>query len=199
MRAAVVVSMVWALTGSAAAQPGVSQPGSPSPPGPPGMTQPSSPALAQPSDPPAGDRSEQTALALSLGATAASFGVMALATATHHPSLTGAAAATSLITPSFGHWYAGSSDFLWIGLRGAAVATMYVGVIGVVACDEGCTGTTTARTVLIAGIAGYVAATIADIATAPSAVRRHNRERHAWTFAPMANRDGGGLAVAGQF
>jgi hypothetical protein len=67
-----------------------------------------------------------------------------------------------------------------------------------VACDEGCEGTGTARTVVAIGVAGYVVSTIADIATAPSAARRHNRERRAWTLAPVASRDGGGLAIAGQ-
>ena len=183
MRSAVVVCTALALTSSAVAQPG--------------LTQPSQPAQLA-SDPPAGERSERAAVLLSLGAAAASWGVMGVASATHHDTLTGVAAASSLITPSFGHWYAGSADFLWLGLRGAAVATMYVGVVRAFGCDEGCDNRDTARAMLAIGVAGYVASTIADIATAPAAARRHNRERRAWTLAPVVSRDGAGVAITGQ-
>ncbi|MEO7731395.1 MAG: hypothetical protein ABIY55_10510 [Kofleriaceae bacterium] len=173
--------MVLGLTGSAAAQPALMSPSQP------------------PSDPPAGERSEQAALLLSLGAAAASWGAMGLASATHHYTLTGVAAASSLITPSFGHWYAGSSDASWLVLRGAAVATMYVGVLGAFGCDEGCEHRDASLAMLAVGIAGYVASTVGDIATAPAAARRHNRALRPWSLAPMVNRDGGGVAIAGLF
>lgn len=178
MRLALIASLILVTAGRATAQPGTvaplpavpstaSSPGAPAPPAP-----------ASPPPPVEGDRDEGTADLLAVGGTLASWTTLLVAANTGHGNngVASYAALSTLLAPSFGHWYAGTPVTGWLGLRIAAVVGV---VIALERCEDEC-----------------------DIATTGADVRRHNAERRMLrdlAVAPMIRRGGGGLVLGARF
>jgi hypothetical protein len=160
-------------------------------------------------------RSESTATLLAVGATAAGFGLLALAT--HRDggddTLTSALAWSGLglvvVGPSAGHIYAGEGGHAlgFSALRLGSLAALGVGLIAslnecdvVGPCQDGSKGG--ARALMAAGAIGYVGLTIYDIHDASAAVRRASARALALTPAPLrtpGGRTAPGLVLAGSF
>ena len=200
MRSAVAIGLlVLALTGTASAQPGVTAPN------PPQQAVPRSPGVQPPpsAEPEGWELSESTALWLSLGGTAASWGLIVAATQLTD-SGTGVATLAALGTvgaPSLGHLYADSFGTRGLGVRLAGAGVAFLGaILRVLETADGGrasgSGELLTGGLLYGGAALFVAGTIDDIVTAPAAVRRYNRRLHGVTIAPMIGPDRGGVAGA---
>jgi len=197
MRSAVPITLlVLAMAGTAAAQPGMTSPG---------VTSPSFPP-PQPMQQPGEELSETTALLLSLGGTAASWTLVAVAVemADRGTSNAGAIGTIGVLgtffAPSFGHWYAHSFTSRGLGLRSAGVVTVLVA--GMILVVEGVTRNTNllpAQAVFIAGAGLYVGGTIDDIVTAPGAARRYNHRFENVAIVPMIRGDNSGFMITGRF
>jgi len=151
------------------------------------------------------ERSGTTALALSGAGTA--LPVLLIATHEVQPGslrdgILTAGVIGLVLGPSVGHWYAAEGFDLGLGLRLGGVV---VGLLGVSSARSNCTQPPTnecgigesAFAVLAAGsLIG--AGAIYDVATAPRAAHRYNRE-HAITVTPMPLRAGYGIGLAGRF
>lgn len=166
-------------------------------------------ALATPAraEEPATDRSETTAVALSVGGTVASYGLLVaiplLDESGKHPVAVGtyfAAAAGAVLAPSFGHWYAGERWTRGMTYRALGLGTAAAGGLGMIAAclPETCggSGLYVAGAAAIAGGALFLAGTVHDLATARDAVRARNARI---VMTPTVLDRGGGLAVAGTF
>ncbi|MBP6837611.1 MAG: hypothetical protein KA190_09925 [Kofleriaceae bacterium] len=166
--------------------------------------------------PPARTRSPGTALALSLGGTAAAYAMVAWGTAAPGSAagqtLGWVGAGSALIAPSLGQWYAGEGFTTGLGLRLGGASMGAVGAIGLMRCAErsgdvvpSCPGSM----LLLVGASGLVlTGVIHDIATAPRAARRFNtraaeRRRASVQAVPALVSAGGarapGLGLAGTF
>jgi drug/metabolite transporter (DMT)-like permease len=200
MTAAVAIaSTVLLLAGAAAANPVVTPPGlAPALPAPP------------PSPPRKGDEvSESTALAIAVGGTAASYGLVLLgagpARGDAGQTLIVIGVAGTLIAPSAGRWYARSAGWRGLGLRLAgAAAVALAGAAAISECGLFNSDPCTPVAGLVLGIAGlglWVGGTIDDIVMAPRDARRHNERLQQVTLVPLVRRDdhGLGLAVAARF
>lgn len=200
MTAAVAIaSTVLLLAGSAAAQPAVT---------PPGLT----PALpvAPPSPSRQGDEvSEFTALAIAVGGTVASYGMVLLGAGPVRGdagrTLIAIGVPGTLIAPSAGRWYARSAGWRGLGLRlaGAGVVVL-AGASAISECGLFRSDPCTPVAGLVLGIAGaglWVGGTIDDIVMAPRDARRHNERLQQVTLVPLLRPDdhGLGLAVAARF
>jgi len=197
----------------AEAPPGLAPPAANWTPPPTGYLTPPPPELA-PSDP--GYRSPTTALTLSLGFTAAGYGLSAWAryrmeteNGTQEASTSTAMISTvgaifALVGPTTGHIYAGKTWNPGLKWRLITLATFTVtGIffIGAALSETDNDGTVAvlAIGVLASGL-GYLGATVYEVATAPSAASEHNRRRSGTTItvAPTLGR-APGLAVVGTF
>ncbi|MBA3453157.1 MAG: hypothetical protein H0T42_08695 [Deltaproteobacteria bacterium] len=199
------------------AQPGNVEPIDPDepPPPPPGYTAtPQTPQLLPP------DRSESTALWLSLGGTLASyalvFGGASMAAGSNDSTSRLASSAASvglvgtLVAPTFGHWYGGKGFTRGFGLRLGAMA---VGVTALVVAFSGCSfsfghdsqdddsecgrGETGGALLGLLAVSMWIGGTVDDIVQAPRRVRRRNSARFALT--PLVQGDRAGLALVGAF
>jgi hypothetical protein len=192
MRSAVPIALlVLAMAGTAAAQPGVTSPSFPPP---------------QPMQQPGEELSETTALLLSLGGTAASWGLIAVAIEMDDQGISHAGAIGTIgalgtfFAPSFGHLYAHSFTSRGLGLRSAGVVAVLVA--GMIAVEEGVTGNSNPHPVeafLIAGAGLYVGGTIDDIVTAPGEARRYNHRFGNVAIVPMIRGDNSGFMITGRF
>jgi hypothetical protein len=191
MRSAIIVALlVVAIAGTASAQPGVTAP---------------SAAAASPTQAPGEERSETTALLLSLGGTAASWTalVAGFEMEQHGQGSAGGVTAVgglgTLLAPSFGHWYAGAVGGRGLGLRlaGLGVALLAVAYVANV-CEDECNAAP-AQGILLVGAGLYLAGTIESIATAPGAARRYNHRFQNVAIVPMLRRGSDGIAIAGRF
>jgi hypothetical protein len=193
MRLALIASWILVMASRAAAQPGAVAPT----PVPSAASSPVAPAPPAPAPPAEGDSDEGTANLLAVGGTLASWTVLLAAASTGHGN-NGAvplAGVSTLLAPSFGHWYAGTPVTGWLGLRAAAVLGL---IIVVSRCEDECN----VAPVAYAALALYAIGTIGDIATTPVDVRRHNAERRMLrdlAVAPMIRRGGGGLVLGARF
>ena len=151
-------------------------------------------------------RSENTALLLSLGGTAASVAMIASGEHNHSnggDSLVTIGVLSTLVTPSFGHWYAGDYLTAGMGIRAASAASMLVGVGQIVSCegtDHSCDNS--AGFFIIGGLIGYGAGALYDIATAPRAARRYNAEHRTFVMPTVLNPPSGpvmGVGIGGSF
>jgi hypothetical protein len=185
-----IALLVLAMAGNAAAQPSLTPP-SPSPP---------QPALQ-------GDElSETTALWLSLGGTAASWTLIAVAADMDHRgsskagSIATIGAFGTLLAPSFGHWYARSPVTRGLGMRLAGASAVFLGVMIAIGCD-GCSGSGVNLPLVLAltGTGLYIGGTIDDIVTAPGKARRYNHRFQDVTVVPMIHRDNSGFMITGRF
>jgi hypothetical protein len=194
--AAVIVPVVLGLAGVAAAQPALTPPvPQPLPP----------PAAAHPE----AELSEGTALMLSLGGTAAAYGLIVAGANANSDSagepLVTAGVIGTFFAPSFGHWYAHSFATRGMAIRGLATAGMVVGaMVALSECplfsEEPC-DTSGADILIVASFIAYAAGTVDDIMTAPAKARAYNRRGREPSLAvmPVARRDSGGLALVGTF
>lgn len=150
-----------------------------------------------------GEVSESTAIGLSLGLTAVSWGLMYVSVKGESPEFFLLGAAGALVLPSAGHWYAGEAGGVGLVTRGAGLALFISGAIRaereVDGCDGGCSTTDDAELRLWAGFGLFIAGTIYDIATSGSAARAHNERLRKMMVAPTVQPGGGGLALVGQF
>jgi hypothetical protein len=202
MRSVVVtLSLVLVLAGTAAAQPGMTEP---------------TPMPAQPMQPmqqpmPQGEQlSEGTALGLSLGGTIVSWVLVGVASGQNNQSsgstetMGTIGAFGTMFAPSFGHWYAHSFATRGLGLRALGIGSALVGVmVALSECplfSEGeCHESGLAPVLLIAGAGLYIGGTIDDIATAPGKARRYNHRFENVSVVPVVRHDSGGFAVMGRF
>ena len=218
MKALGAALIVVLAAGTARAQPGNTAPLDPDEPPPPAYTTPPpSPGRGQVLPP---DRSENTALWLSLGGTLASYGVwiggVAISTSSTNQgtsSLFASAASIgavgTLLAPSFGHWYGDKGFTRGFGLRLGALAVGVTAIVVVLwSCplsferdpveDPDCGKGETAGAILgIAALGMWVGGTVDDIVQAPRRVRRRNAARYAIT--PLVQSDRAGLALVGAF
>jgi hypothetical protein len=169
------------------------------------------PALARAQSAPAaepapttGDRySEGTALALSLGVTAA--GVATVAVRPDNDVLMTAGLMMAYVGPSAGHLYTGELFTRGLGVRtlgvvatltGAMIAFSDCGLFAPQPCEESPVG----PTIAVLGVAAYAAGTIDDILTAPGRAARMNRAAATRvTLAPRLAPGRAGVAVVGTF
>ncbi len=175
--------------------------------GAPGMTAPmtasmtapaAAPSLAASSEAP---KNENTALALSLGGTAASAALVIVGGQANNSGMISVGLLSSLVTPSLGEWYAGKVLTPGMGIRAASAVATIVGLAESLKCldAEGSCQTDSAAPVLLgAGLLGYAGGTIYDIATASREARRYN-QRHGLTLtvAPTPLRAPSGQATMG--
>jgi hypothetical protein len=216
-----VAFLVVAITGTASAQPGTAprmppiarppgerpSPGEQRPSGeqPPG--EPRSPDV-QPlqNEVPAGwELSESTAVWLSIGGTAASWGLILAATQLDG-SGSGVATLAALATmaaPGLGHMYADAFATRGLAVRfgGAGIALLGT-ILRVLQYADGRpsdSGDLLTGGMVLGGAALFAAGTIDDIVTAPAAVRRYNRRLHGLAITPILGPDRGGVALAAHF
>lgn len=158
------------------------------------------PAHAEPEE--SSPKSETTALALSLGGTLASAGLMAYGLS-RGPEKAGVAMfdvglASALITPSLGHFYAGKVMTTGLVLRGAGAAIAAVGAAQSLGCwDNTCNAWDSGLVALGVGASVAAVGAIWDIATAPKAARDYNA-RHV-RIAPIGPGGSIGLGFMGEF
>jgi len=146
-------------------------------------------------------KNENTALALSLGGTAASAALVIVGGEANNGEMISAGLLSSLLTPSLGEWYAGKLVTPGMGIRAASAVVTVVGLAASLKCldAEGECHTDASAPILVgAGLIGYAGGTIYDIATAPREARRYN-DRHALrlTLAPTPLRTPSGQATMG--
>lgn len=151
-------------------------------------------------------KQEDTALALSLGGTVASWSLLLGSNRLSHGrdeiqvASVAVGALGALVAPSFGHWYAGGG--LTRGFKTRLVSTL--ALIGATALAVGCIGDEGqgdgchegGMLVLgAAGAIGFAVGTIDDIATAPARARARNE----WMLVPALRPTGGTVSLTGRF
>jgi hypothetical protein len=140
-------------------------------------------------------------MSIGLSTTLVSWSVMAIGIGTNDGAIALTGLLGAVITPSAGAWYAGSSGAGWLGMRAAGATVMFLGLVNLAQHEDGGSrdGAAGPGAELLLGAGLLVAGTVADIATAPSAARRHNRELRRLAVAPMIHGGGGGLVIGGRF
>ena len=166
--------------------------------GAPGMTAPLAAPVAMSRETP---KSEDTALALSLGGTAASVGLVIAGGSSNNGAMISAGLLSSLVTPSLGEWYAGRYVTAGMGIRAVSGVATVVGFAEALKCvdaDGECHTDSSAGVLLVGGLLGYAGGALYDIATAPREARRYN-ERHGLTLtvAPTPLRTPSGRSTLG--
>jgi len=153
-----------------------------------------------------GPKDPRVALGLSVGGTAASLALTFAALGTGHGKLAIAGAASTIVTPSFGEWYAGKPVTLGTALRligggvflGAGESTlecMHISFDGAPACDG---GAFVLPLLALGGLIGYVAGTAYDIKNAPITAREYNAAHRIHVApTPMYLRTPSGTATMG--
>jgi hypothetical protein len=225
MKTAIIAgSLLLALAGRAAAQPGMSEPAldpaldpalEPAP-----LPPPANAPLPPLGHAPSGEQlSESTALALSLGGTLGSWGLLIGAPFVSYYGDDDAAVVMGVagglgvvLAPSFGRWYAGQFFTRGLGLRVAGAGLTLVGASAAVAggisighddTPEDDKGAGFGPVLLLAGLGMFVWGTAEDIARAPGAVRRKNHERAgagtSIAFAPLVTQQSAGFTLGGRF
>lgn len=157
-------------------------------------------AHAEPDSP----KNENTALALSLGGTLASAGLMAYGVMRDGDEasgvLIGAGLVSSLVTPSLGQFYSGRILTPGLGLRVAGGAVALIGVAQTLSCvsaDRDCDSFTDGPATIALGGGLAALGAVLDIATAPRAARSYN-ERHL-QLVPASTGANLGLSLTGRF
>jgi hypothetical protein len=213
--ASILASILLAQAGRASAQPGITEPApAPAPAPVPAYGPPPVPAYAPPPEqrpaPQGSQLSEGTALALSLGGTIASYGLIYASIqmtdgegGDNAGLLAAAGSLGAFFAPSFGHWYAGTFATRGLGLRAGGAVVALIGVSVALSqcplfsgdeCDD-----TEGALIGLAGIGMYVAGTVDDIVTAPRRVRERNARFSGIAVAPVVTGRSAGVAVGGRF
>jgi hypothetical protein len=193
MRKIAVLIVLCITAGTAAAQPSLTAPSAPPP----------------PFEVSRGDElSPGTALALSLGGTLASYGLIIASMDRYgdeYEAMALVGGIGTFVAPSFGHWYEGTILTRGLGFRALGAGTFVTAaMVALSECplfsEQECNESPAAPILAIAGAAMWVGGTVDDIIQAPRRARRHNARLRGVTLAPMATRGGGGgLVVAGSF
>lgn len=205
---ALSASFLLALAGHASAQTGMTAPG------PPPARDAETPSAPAPAPVPEGKRlSEGTALALSLGGTALSWGMLIGAVTIDNSPVSrvmGTAGAMGIVAaPTFGHWYADTFLTRGLGLRLGGMLVALAGVVVAFTEDPPCLpfgdGSCPAgddpvvgTAIVFLGAGMFVAGTVDDIITAPRRVQRLN-QAHNVAIAPIVTQHSAGLALGGRF
>jgi len=154
------------------------------------------------------EKSETTALALSLGGTIASYALLIGGAASADNGGAGTAMATVgavgvWFAPAFGHWYAGTIATRGLGIRAAGGGVAMIGLVWALSecpiLGDHCDDTTDAELVMLGGLGLFIYGTIDDIVTAPGRVREHNRRLGGLAIVPTIQPGGGGLTLAGRW
>lgn len=157
---------------------------------------------------PADEYNPSTALALSLGVTAAGYATAALVAETDDRdtsvALGWAAAAGIGLGPTAGHWYQGDVVTRGLGLRAAGTVAFIYGLSEAdLFCSNDCGDQTLSGTMMIGGLLAFGAGTIDDIVMAPIKARRKNEKNRAAAFqlsvAPRITGKDAGIVLAGRF
>lgn len=156
--------------------------------------------VARADDTDQGPKDPNTALGLSLGGTAASVALTIAGASANNSGLVTAGLLSSIVTPSFGEWYAGKPLTVGLGLRAASAVALVAGANEAFKCfgeTGSCSNDNNAAGVLLlGGLVGYATGTIYDIATAPRAAREFNAE-HQVHVTPTYLRSPSGSATMG--
>jgi len=207
----VVAAVLVLLAGAAQAQPGLTPSLDPTPTVPasaPSLGSDSpvvrrSPERVPPPAPRPGEVSANTALTISLGGTLASWAVLAAGIGAESSPIALTGALGTLLLPSAGSWYAGEAGGIGLTMRAVGAIGVLYAASNATECDDyeaSCNNNSGgAGAVALAGVALYLTGTIVDLAAAPSAARRHNRELRALSVAPTVHPGGGGVMVLGRF
>ena len=151
----------------------------------PGEVEPIAPAPA------AAPKNPSTALALSLGFTAAGTAMLLLGSSSHSSTTEGLGFGLMYLGPATGHWYAGEVGGTGLALRALGAlgaSTAVIIAVGDDGCDDEqpCSDHGALITgLLIASAGAWIGSTIYDIATAPTSARSWNRA-HGVAFGPTA-------------
>jgi hypothetical protein len=145
----------------------------------PAAAQPALTPVSEPEVPPTSGslKSENTALALSLGGTLGTIALWGIGGASENGAMLTAGSIGIWVAPSFGHWYAGegwTTGLKWrIGGAGAAVFGVMWTAIDCMSSD--CNDTAHPGMFLaIGGGVAFVGGIVYDVATAKRAAREHN-------------------------
>ncbi len=144
---------------------------------------------------------EDVAMALAIGTTAGSLGVVYAAARSSVPQLAAIGVIGLVVGPSAGHFYAGEwgHALAMSGLRTAGAIVLTVGVIGAMSTRDDAPPPNHSRAwdMIVVGGATYLVATVWDIVDSRGAARRANARL---TIAPTYGATtGAGLVVAGRF
>jgi hypothetical protein len=153
-------------------------------------------ASANPEEP----KSQDAALALSLGITTLSWGVIAYDT--RSPEIIGAAFVGTLVGPTTGHWYSGRIVTWGLGLRVLGTVAATAGLFEALAhddCHDACGGTPDGVILLPIGLLAYGIGTISDIVTARAAARDYNERHRNMSIVPLVQPGSAGVGVGGRF
>ena len=147
-----------------------------------------------------------TAVLLSLGGTVASYTLMVVGAEHDSGGTTAIGALGTLIMPSVGRWYAHSSGFGGLAIRGAGAA---LGVAGFSMALDSCgffsdgdcerSGLNLGAALVILGGVAYLGGTIYDIVEVPQEAHEHNARLHDVMLVPVVQHHGGGVALAARF
>jgi hypothetical protein len=182
-------------------------------PGPPGLAAPTPPGMStqrpgMSERPSGGPKSETAALALSLGGTALSYGLMIAAADREDgdgETLGTIGVIGAVFAPSFGHWYAGKVLTRGLGLRAAGLSVALIAAVWafsecpIFSSEEDCNQTAAPGILALGGVGLFVGGTIDDIVTAPRRVRDHNRAIESFAVVPMIRHGGGTVSLSGRF
>ena len=112
----------------------------------------------------------------------------------------GAGAATLLVTPSLGHWYAGTYVTHGMALRLGGSGLAVAGALAVLDnCIQGCSSLGGGLALFVFGSLVAACGAVDDVLTAAPRVRRHNARLSPITLAPVALDRGAGAAILGRF
>jgi len=212
----VLVPVIVIGARTASAQPGATEPI------PPGAMEPP-PIYAQPQQQPqVAQKSESTALWLSLGGTIGSYALLfapaVIANSGTNEATTNLAASAAtvglvgtLLAPTFGHWYAGKGFTRGFGLRLGSIGVALLGaVVALSGCsisfghdqqdDPDCGQGAPIGIALLIGAGGmWVGGTVDDIVQAPRRVRRRNEAAVQLGLTPIVHGDRAGIVLVGSF
>lgn len=153
--------------------------------------------VMDPSEPP-GLKSEGSGLALSMGVTAGSWGLVYLGKDNAALGVVGVAGA--YFGPSLAQLYAADSPHArGFMLRTAGLVGVLAGAHAALACWWECDSNWLSTSFYAVGGLAIAAGTIDDIMRQPALVRRHNRRVHDVALVPTVSSDSVGFTLGGRF
>ena len=150
------------------------------------------------------EKSGSTALLLSLGGAVGSLALTVVGANMENgsgASLMTVGVLSSIITPSFGHWYAGEYWTAGLGMRAGGGIAFVAGAAQAFGCIDAENSCDDGAALVLVGAGLYIGGTLYDIATAPSAAERWN-EKHlqlAPTVVSSGTHQTLGLGLGGAF
>jgi hypothetical protein len=150
-------------------------------------------------------KNPNTALALSLGGTLATFALIGVGGASENGVMSSLGSVGLWIAPSFGHWYVGKGWTPGLKWRLAGAGAIAAGIMWVaVDCiGSSCNDAHPGMFLAVGGGLSFVGGMVHDVATAPSAAREHNARLEGRfqnvTVRPTFGSGRAGLALSGRF